>query len=133
MRLLLQEAWMPNSMSLHSLSSFDSFGNLLKYLRRRARLSQRDLSIAVGYSDSPISRFESNQRPPDLPTLAARFAPALQIEVEPETVARLLELAAAARGGTAPALETSATTTQPTSMDAVADFQTGNGAEPPHN
>jgi len=124
---------MPNSMSLHSLSSFDSFGNLLKYLRRRARLSQRDLSIAVGYSESQISRFESNQRPPDLPTLAARFAPALQIEVEPETVARLLELAAAARGGTAPALETSATTTQPTSMDAVADFQTGNGADSVNN
>jgi len=57
----------------------------------------------VGYSESQISRLESNRRPPDLTTLAARFAPALGIEDEPEIVARLLELAAAARGEPPPA------------------------------
>lgn len=74
--------------------TFATFGDLLKYLRRRAGLTQRELSIAVGYSESLISRLEQNQRAPDEATLAARFVPALQIEHEPEWVARLFELAA---------------------------------------
>src|SRR5262245_1686537 len=81
-----------------SLSSFATFGELLRYLRRRARLQQRDLAIAVGYSEGQICRLEQNQRLPDLPTLAARFIPALDLEHEPELAARLLELAAASRG-----------------------------------
>src|SRR5215208_6725368 len=80
-----------------SLTSFASFGALLRYLRRRARLQQRDLAIAVGYSEGQICRLEQNQRLPDLPTLAARFLPALDLEDAPELAARLLELAAAAR------------------------------------
>src|SRR4029450_10344129 len=80
-----------------SLSSFATFGELLRYLRRRARLQQRDLAIAVGYSEGQICRLEQNQRLPDLPTLAARFVPALELEEVPELAARLLELAAAAR------------------------------------
>ena len=81
-----------------SLSSFATFGELLRYLRRRARLQQRDLAIAVGYSEGQICRLEQNQRLPDLPTLAARFIPALDLEHEPDLAARLLELAVAARG-----------------------------------
>jgi predicted ATPase len=80
-----------------SLSSFATFGELLRYLRRRARLQQRDLAIAVGYSEGQICRLEQNQRLPDLPTLAARFVPALALEDQPELAARLLELAATAR------------------------------------
>src|SRR6476620_11626644 len=80
-----------------SPSSFTTFGDLLRYLRRRARLQQRDLAIAVGYSEGQICRLEQNQRLPDLPTLAARFVPALDLEDAPELAARLLELAAAAR------------------------------------
>jgi predicted ATPase len=80
-----------------SLSSFTTFGALLRYLRRRARLQQRDLAIAVGYSEGQICRLEQNQRLPDLATLAARFLPALDLEHEPELAAQLLELAAAAR------------------------------------
>jgi class 3 adenylate cyclase len=52
---------------------FATFGELLKFLRRRAGLSQRQLSIAVGYSESQISRLELNQRPPDAASLAARL------------------------------------------------------------
>src|SRR5262245_18301002 len=89
---------MPKSTTLISPSSFDRFGDLLKYLRRRAGLSQRDLSIADGYSESQISRFESGHHPPSTPTLTARFVPALHIADESETVARLLELAKTARG-----------------------------------
>jgi tetratricopeptide (TPR) repeat protein len=35
--------------------SYATFGDLLKYLRRRARLTQRELSIAVGYSEALTS------------------------------------------------------------------------------
>jgi transcriptional regulator with XRE-family HTH domain len=45
--------------------SFDHFGAMLRYLRRRARLSQRELAIAVGYSESHISRLEHTFRPPN--------------------------------------------------------------------
>lgn len=85
-----------------SLDSFITFGELLKYLRRRARLTQRELSIAVKYSEAQISRLEQNLRPPDLAALMALFVPALYLEEEPELVARLMELAARARGESLP-------------------------------
>lgn len=75
-----------------------TFGDCLKHLRRRARLTQRELSIAVGYSEAQISRLEQNQRRPDLATLAASFVPALGLEEEAELAARLLELGAQTRG-----------------------------------
>ena len=62
------------------LASFTSFGELLKYLRRRAQLSQTELSIAVDYSESQISRLENNLRSPDRASLLALFVPALGIE-----------------------------------------------------
>ena len=78
--------------------TFGSFGTMLRYLRRRARMQQRDLAIAVGYSESQICRLEQNQRLPDITTLAALFVPALGLEREPDLAGQLLELAAAARG-----------------------------------
>lgn len=89
------------SKSKTSVSSlnFDTFGNLLRYLRKRAQLTQRELAIAVGYSEAHISRLETNERIPDLSTLAALFVPVLELQEEPETIAQLLELAAIARGG----------------------------------
>ncbi len=86
-----------------ALERFTTFGDLLKYLRRRAGLTQRELSIAVGYSDAQISRLEQNERLPDLATLTARFLPALCAEDQPEVAARLLELAANVRREDAPA------------------------------
>jgi non-specific serine/threonine protein kinase len=74
-----------------------NFGELLKHLRRRAGLTQRELAIAVGYSDGQISRLEQNQRVPDKASLTARFVPALALERESALVERLLALAAAAR------------------------------------
>lgn len=82
-----------------SPSTFQTFGELLKYLRERARLSQRELARQVGYHYSYMSRLESNVRLPDEITLRTRFVPALGIEDEPAFVQRLLELAA---GGEAP-------------------------------
>ena len=71
---------MPSTDPALSLESFSTFGDLLKYLRRRARQTQRELSIAVGYSEAQISRLEQNQRPPDLASLAALFIPALYLD-----------------------------------------------------
>jgi hypothetical protein len=92
---------------------FSTFGDLLKFLRRQAGLTQCELSIAVGYSNTQISRMEQSQREPDHATLAARFVPPLQLEDEPDWLKRLLELAALARRNVevpapaAPAVETS--------------------------
>ena len=84
------------------LESFQTFGDLLKYLRRRAKLTQRELSIAVGYSEAQISRLEQNLRPPELASVMALFVPALYIDDEPEIATRLMQLAAHARGETLP-------------------------------
>jgi len=85
-----------------AMDRFTTFGDLLKYLRRCAGYTQLELSIAVGYSDTQISRLEQNERLPDLATITARFIPALHLEDQPEVAARLLELAAAVRREDAP-------------------------------
>jgi transcriptional regulator with XRE-family HTH domain len=83
--------------------SFTTFGDLLKYLRRRERLTQLEFSIAVGYSEAQISRLEKNLRLPDLTAVKALFIPALQLENEPDIVKQFLELAESARQEDAPA------------------------------
>src|SRR5215211_1512921 len=88
----------------NTLEKFTTFGDLLRFLRRRAGLTQLELSIAVGYSDAQISRLEQNLRPPDIPTIEARFVSALGLEDEPKAVARLLDLAANVRREDAPGL-----------------------------
>ena len=57
--------------SLTSAIAFSNFGDFLRFLRRRERLTQLELSIAVGYSEAQISRLEKNQRLPDLTALQA--------------------------------------------------------------
>ncbi len=94
---------MPNSISNAILEKFTTFGDLLRYLRRRVGLTQIDLAIAVGYSESQISRLEQNKRMPDPPMVEARFVSALYLEDEPRAVARLLELASTVRREDAPA------------------------------
>jgi len=105
-----------------SVELFQTFGDMLKYLRRRARLTQRELSIAVNYSEAQISRLERNLRPPDLSALTALFIPALFIENEPELVSRLMELAAHARSEIFPN-ESSVTITQSTQKKIVEDVR----------
>jgi WD40 repeat protein/transcriptional regulator with XRE-family HTH domain len=82
--------------------SFQTFGDLLKYMRRREHLTQLELSIAVGYSETQIGKLEKNQRRPDLTALKAHFIPALHLGEEPELIARFLELAQSARQEDAP-------------------------------
>lgn len=95
---------MPASIPSSTLEKLTTFGDLLRYLRRRAGLTQLELSFDVGYSTAQISRLEQNLRLPDLPTIDDRFVPALGIQNEPELVARLLELAANVRREDVPAL-----------------------------
>jgi predicted ATPase len=89
-----------------SPEKFSTFGDLLKYLRKREELTQRELALQVGYSDTQISRLEQNQRVPDAATLKALFVPALHLEHEPQWVERLLDLANQARLGELPATTT---------------------------
>jgi len=63
--------------ALVSTLSFQCFGELLRFLRKRAQLSQRDLAAQVGYHYSYISRIESGLHVPDEATLRAHFLPAL--------------------------------------------------------
>ena len=95
---------MPASIPESMLEKFTTFGDLLRFLRRRAGITQLELSIAVGYSDAQISRLEQNLRLPDIPTIEARFVSALGLEDEPKAVARLLDLAANVRREDAPGL-----------------------------
>ena len=84
---------MSNSIPAGVLEKFTTFGDLLRYLRRRTGLTQIEMSIAVGYSDAQISRLEQNLRLPDPATIAARFVPVLDLADEPIVVAQLLQLA----------------------------------------
>lgn len=84
---------MPSSVITASPDSFVDFGELIRYLRERAELSQRELALQVGYHYSYMSRIENNERIPDTATLMARFVPALGLDDEPIWTARLLKLA----------------------------------------
>jgi len=70
---------------------------MLRVLRHRARLTQRELGLAVGYSEAQISRLEKGKRLPDPSVVAALFLPSLGLANEPELAARLHRLAEAAR------------------------------------
>jgi hypothetical protein len=80
-----------------SPASFTDFGTLLRVLRRRARLTQRQLGMAVGYSEAQICRLEQGKRLPDPTAVAALFLPSLGLSSEPGLAARVHELALAAR------------------------------------
>jgi len=95
---------MSTSIPTSTLEKFTTFGDLLRYLRRASGLTQLELSVQVGYSHAQISRLEQNLRLPDIPTVEARFVPALDVQDQPNVVARLLELAANVRREDAPGL-----------------------------
>jgi predicted ATPase/transcriptional regulator with XRE-family HTH domain len=75
--------------------SFQTFGDLLTYLRKQTRLTQDELSRVVGYSRTQITRLEKNQRLPDLASVAALFIPAFNLSAASPWAARLLQLAVA--------------------------------------
>jgi tetratricopeptide (TPR) repeat protein/transcriptional regulator with XRE-family HTH domain len=73
--------------------TFTTFGELLRFLRRQSRLTQRDLGIAVGYSEGHINRYEKNKCLPDPSMVAALIVPALHLEHDSSHAKRLVELA----------------------------------------
>jgi predicted ATPase/transcriptional regulator with XRE-family HTH domain len=85
-------------MSNAPLDSFTTFGELLRYLRRRMQMTQQELGTALGYSTAMVARLESGERLPDPALVKTAYVEALGLEHEPELAARLVELAAAARG-----------------------------------
>ena len=87
-----------------TLEKFTTFGDLLRFLRRRVGLTQTELARTVGYSHTQISRLEQNLRLPDIPAIESHFIFALGLEQEPKAIARLLDLAAQVRRADAPAL-----------------------------
>src|SRR6266498_3254701 len=105
--------------------SFHSFGELLRYLRERAELSQRELALQVGYHYSYMSRIEKNERMPDSATLMARFIPALRLEDEPRWTERMLRLAASEEKTLAPRKSVLSSASHPAKTDsALPKFET---------
>jgi transcriptional regulator with XRE-family HTH domain len=101
---------MPVDKTVVDPQSFTTFGPMLRFLRRRARLTQRDLGIAAGYSEGHINRFEKSKHLPDPSTVAALFVPALDLGDAPELASRLIELSAL--GSTSSAESTSGASAQ---------------------
>src|SRR5512142_1645441 len=102
-----------------SPETFVYFGDLLRYLRERAELSQRELALQVGYHYSYMSRIEKNERLPDSATLMARFIPALGLEDEPRWTERLLRLAASEEKTLAPRKSGSGSAAHPAKTDSA--------------
>src|SRR6185503_14827298 len=100
--LVIKEVCMSSPIPNSILDKFTTFGDLLRFLRRRVGMTQTELSIAVGYSTAQISRLEQNLRLPDIPTIEARFVSALDLHAEPGALSRLLDLAANVRREDAP-------------------------------
>lgn len=75
----------------------DSFGPALRFLRKRARLTQEELGSAVGYGREQIARLENGSRLPDLAAIAALFVPVLLPEQERDLVEQFLALAGRTR------------------------------------
>jgi predicted ATPase/DNA-binding XRE family transcriptional regulator len=83
------------AMTAQNLSA-QTFGELLRHLRQRARMTQDELGIAVGYSRAHIARLENNQRLPDPSAVRARFFEPLDLKPASPEAAQLVALAAAA-------------------------------------
>jgi predicted ATPase/transcriptional regulator with XRE-family HTH domain len=81
-----------------ALPQFEDFGELLRHLRKRAGLTQRDLGQAVGYSEAHIARLESGIRLPDVAVVKGAFVEALDLTHEPALATQLVTLAQAAHG-----------------------------------
>lgn len=75
----------------------DNFAGALRFLRKRARLTQDELGRAVGYSREQIARLENGSRLPDLAVIAALFVPALLLERDRQLVEQFLTLAGQTR------------------------------------
>ena len=76
------------------------FGEALRVLRKRARLTQDEMGRAVGYSREQIARLESGARLPDPAVVVALFVPALFERHEDVLIQEFLALAHQTRNTT---------------------------------
>ena len=76
------------------------FGEALRVLRKRARLTQDEMGRAVGYSREQIARLESGARLPDPAVVVALFVPALFERHEDALIQEFLALAHQTRNTT---------------------------------
>ncbi len=116
----------PVQVSAITPQSFTTFGELLRYLRERAELSQRQLALQVGYHYSYMSRIEKSERIPDSASLMSRFVPALYLDDEPEWTARLLKLAETFEAKAPPSATALRTALSPPTALPIFDLSAGN-------
>ncbi|MFZ2486656.1 MAG: tetratricopeptide repeat protein [Anaerolineae bacterium] len=83
--------------SLYPTQLPQTFGEALRLLRKRARLTQDEMGRAVGYSREQIARLENGSRLPDLAVIAALFVPALFERGESALTEQFLALAGQSR------------------------------------
>ena len=69
---------MAKSRSVLNSVTLTTFGELLRYFRERAKLSQRELAQRVGYHYSYISRLEKNERILNVSILQKLFIPQIR-------------------------------------------------------
>jgi predicted ATPase/DNA-binding XRE family transcriptional regulator/tetratricopeptide (TPR) repeat protein len=82
--------------------AFTTFGELLRHLRKRAGMTQRDLGQAVGYSEAHIARLESGIRLPDVAVVKGAFVEALDLSHELAIATQLVTLAQATHAAEPP-------------------------------
>ena len=76
-----------------NLHAIQTFGALLRLLRLRAQLTQRDLAAKVGYSYAQINRLEKGKRQAEPDVVAALFVSALGLEPNALEAIKLVDLA----------------------------------------
>jgi len=108
----------------------ESFSDALRYLRKRAHLTQDELGRSVGYSREQIARLENGSRLPDLAVVAALFIPALDIQHQPELIQRLLELAGKTRNAASGAQRITVTRTTQTKTQRVLEIVSQHSPSP---
>jgi len=122
---------MPRSTFVVPAESFATFGEMIRYLRKRVALSQRELALQVGYHYTYMSRIENNEHVPDSATLMARFIPALKLDNEPTWTQQLLKLAGQQGMGDLSATDAGSFASSETDSDStVLDIDPGSDALP---
>ncbi len=116
----------PTFHSPDTLPLASNFGEALRFLRKRARLTQDELGLAVGYSREQIARLENGSRLPDLAVIAALFIPALELKFQPLLAQQLLELAGQTRASGATQQKITVTRTVKTRVQRVLEVSSEN-------
>lgn len=95
-----------------------TFGALLRHLRRRNGLTQEELAERLGYSRSMVAALETNRRMLDVEAVNNSVVPALDLHDSRELVEQMIELASLARPATLSGHPQPAT---PTSLQPIDD------------